>query len=78
MLPDVAARRSMTRLLARPLRIDGMSLLTLFGRARCPSYDRLGARRRPVEIMAPLWEAHDRFVADVQGCHRTDRVLKSS
>jgi DNA-binding transcriptional MocR family regulator len=48
------------------LGVSRTHIRNLFVEAEAAGYVRLGARRRPVEILPPPWEAYDRFVADVQ------------
>lgn len=37
----------------------------LFGEAEARSYVQLGDRRRPIRLLPALWEAYDRFLADM-------------
>ena len=49
------------------LGVSRTHIRNLFVEAEAAGYVRLGRKRsRQVEIMPPLWEAYDRFVADVQ------------
>jgi DNA-binding transcriptional MocR family regulator len=49
------------------LGVSRTHIRNLFVEAEVAGYVRLAARRRrPVQILPPLWEAYDRFIADVQ------------
>ena len=51
--------------LSDDLGVSRSHLRSLFGEAEAAGYVRLGTRR-PVEVLPSLWDAYDRFLANMQ------------